>query len=176
LPILRDPDGTVYIKHDAGKLLTGCFEPRAKPLALDRLPAQQEFIELPEDWNHFGEPYQRAAELVPLLSELGIVHFMNGPESFTPDNKFILGESPELKSFFVAAGFNSGGVLSSAGVGKAIAEWIVEGRPTLDLSEVDIARYPTEYRRASGCFMQCIGRTGKRSRPDRSVACRSTID
>jgi glycine cleavage system aminomethyltransferase T/glycine/D-amino acid oxidase-like deaminating enzyme len=141
LPILRDPDGTVYIKHDAGKLLTGCFEPRAKPLALDRLPAQQEFIELPEDWNHFGEPYQRAAELVPLLSELGIVHFMNGPESFTPDNKFILGESPELKSFFVAAGFNSGGVLSSAGVGKAIAEWIVEGRPTLDLSEVDIARF-----------------------------------
>jgi glycine cleavage system T protein len=141
LPILRDPDGTVYIKQDAGKLLTGCFEPHAKPISVGRLPLDQEFIHLPEDWDHFEEPYARAAELVPLLSELGIVHFMNGPESFTPDNKFILGESPQVKRLFVAAGFNSGGVLSSAGVGKAIAEWVVEGNPTLDLSEVDIARF-----------------------------------
>jgi 4-methylaminobutanoate oxidase (formaldehyde-forming) len=141
LPILRDPDGTVYIKQDAGKLLTGCFEPHAKPISVGRLPLDQQFIHLPEDWDHFEEPYARAAELVPLLSELGIVHFMNGPESFTPDNKFILGESPQVKRLFVAAGFNSGGVLSSAGVGKAIAEWVVEGNPTLDLSEVDIARF-----------------------------------
>jgi glycine cleavage system T protein len=141
LPILRDPDGTIYIKQDAGKLLTGSFEPRAKALPVSGLPQDQEFIQLPEDWEHFEGPYKSAAELVPLLSELGIVHFMNGPESFTPDNKFILGESPQVKRFFVAAGFNSGGVLSSAGVGKAIAEWIVEGNPTLDLSEVDIARF-----------------------------------
>jgi glycine cleavage system T protein len=141
LPILRDPDGTVYIKQDAGKLLTGCFEARAKSLSVSRLPQDQQFIELPEDWEHFEGPYKSAAELVPILADLGIVHFMNGPESFTPDNKFILGESPQVKRFFVAAGFNSGGVLSSAGVGKAIAEWIVEGNPTLDLSEVDIARF-----------------------------------
>jgi heterotetrameric sarcosine oxidase gamma subunit len=141
LPILRDPDGTVYIKQDAGKLLTGCFEPHAKALSVSRLPQDQQFIQLPEDWEHFEAPYKSAAELVPILAELGIVHFMNGPESFTPDNKFILGESPQVKRFFVAAGFNSGGVLSSAGVGKAIAEWIVEGNPTLDLSEVDIARF-----------------------------------
>ncbi|MDB6088723.1 MAG: dependent oxidoreductase [Gammaproteobacteria bacterium] len=141
LPILRDPDGTVYIKQDAGKLLTGCFEPRAKALPVKRLPQDQQFIQLPEDWEHFEGPYKAAAELVPLLSELGIVHFMNGPESFTPDNKFILGESPQVKRLFVAAGFNSGGVLSSAGTGKAIAEWIVAGNPTLDLSEVDIARF-----------------------------------
>lgn len=141
LPVLRDTDGYLYVKEDAGKLLVGAFEPHAKSLPMERLPKKFEFGELPEDWNQFELPMSKAMEVVPLLGSLGIRHFMNGPESFTPDNKFILGEAPEVDGFYVAAGFNSQGILSAAGVGKALSEWIVAGEPTIDLSEVDIARF-----------------------------------
>ena len=141
LPVLRDTDGYVYVKEDAGKLLVGAFEPNAKPLPLNALPEKFEFGELQEDWNQFELPMARAMEMIPMLQKVGIRHFMNGPESFTPDNRFIVGEAPELKNFFVAAGFNSQGILSSAGVGRALAEWIVEGQATMDLSEIDIARF-----------------------------------
>lgn len=141
LPVLRDTDGYVYVKEDAGKLLVGAFEPNAKPLPLSALPEKFEFGELQEDWDQFELPMTRAMEMIPLLKNAGIRHFMNGPESFTPDNRFIVGEAPELKNFFVAAGFNSQGILGSAGVGRALAEWIVEGQPTMDLSEIDIARF-----------------------------------
>lgn len=141
LPVLRDTDGYVYIKEDAGKLLVGAFEPLAKSLPMEKLPHRFEFGELPEDWAQFELPMSKAMEVVPLLQSLGIRHFMNGPESFTPDNKFIIGEAPEVKGFYVAAGFNSQGILSAAGVGKALSEWIVAGEPTIDLSEVDIARF-----------------------------------
>ncbi|MDQ0332959.1 4-methylaminobutanoate oxidase (formaldehyde-forming) [Mesorhizobium sp. YL-MeA3-2017] len=141
LPVLRDTDGYLYIKEDAGKLLVGAFEPHAKPLPMEKLPNRFEFGELPEDWAQFELPMSKAIQVVPLLQSLGIRHFMNGPESFTPDNKFILGEAPEVKGFYVAAGFNSQGILSAAGVGKALSEWIVNGEPTMDLSEVDIARF-----------------------------------
>ena len=141
LPVLRDTDGYVYAKEDAGKLLVGSFEPQAKPLPLEHLPARFEFGELPQDWAHFEEPMAKAVEMLPLLGDVGIRHFMNGPESFTPDNRFILGEAPEVGNFYVAAGFNSQGILSGPGVGKAMAEWLVEGRPTMDLSEIDIARF-----------------------------------
>ena len=141
LPVLRDTDGYVYVKEDAGKLLVGAFEPSAKPLPLNALPEKFEFGELQEDWNQFELPMARAMEMIPMLQKVGIRHFMNGPESFTPDNRFIVGEAPELKNFFVGAGFNSQGILSSAGVGRALAEWIVEGQATMDLSEIDIARF-----------------------------------
>lgn len=141
LPVLRDTDGYIYIKEDAGKLLVGAFEPLAKSLPMEKLPHRFEFGELPEDWAQFELPMSKAMEVVPLLKSLGIRHFMNGPESFTPDNKFIIGEAPEIKGFYVAAGFNSQGILSAAGVGKALSEWIVAGEPTIDLSEVDIARF-----------------------------------
>lgn len=141
LPVLRDTDGYVYIKEDAGKLLVGAFEPKAKSLPLERLPARFEFGELGEDWEQFELPMSKAVEMVPLLENLGIRHFLNGPESFTPDNKFILGEAPSLRNFYVASGFNSQGILSSAGVGKALAEWLVAGEPTMDLSELDISRF-----------------------------------
>jgi 4-methylaminobutanoate oxidase (formaldehyde-forming) len=141
LPVIRDTDGYVYIKEDAGKLLVGAFEPEGKPLPLDRLPAGFEFGELPEDWDHFALPMAKAVELVPALEQAQIRHFMNGPESFTPDNRFILGETPEVRNIFVAAGFNSQGILSAAGVGRAMAEWIISGEPQMDLSEVDIARF-----------------------------------
>ena len=141
LPVLRDTDGYVYVKEDAGKLLIGAFEPNAKPLPLSSLPEKFEFGELQEDWDQFELPMTRAMEMIPMLENAGIRHFMNGPESFTPDNRFIVGEAPELKNFFVGAGFNSQGILSSAGVGRALAGWIVEGQPTMDLSEIDIARF-----------------------------------
>ena len=141
LPVLRDTDGYVYIKEDAGKLLVGSFEPVSKPLPLENLPAKFEFGELPEDWDHFELPMSKAIEMVPLLNQLGIGHFMNGPEGFTPDNRFILGPSPEVPNFYVAAGFNSQGILSGPGVGKAMAEWIVEGQATMDLADLDIARF-----------------------------------
>ncbi len=141
LPILRDTDGYIYVKEEAGKLLVGAFEPEAKPLPLDKLPAGAEFVELPEDWDQFELPMTRALEMIPTLETTPIRRFMNGPESFTPDNKFILGEAPELRNFFVAAGFNSQGVLSAAGTGKVMSEWIIEGQPTVDLSELDISRF-----------------------------------
>jgi 4-methylaminobutanoate oxidase (formaldehyde-forming) len=141
LPVLRDTDGYVYVKEDAGKLLVGSFEPESKPLPLDQLPVKFEFGELREDWDHFELPMSKAMEMVPLLNRLGIRHFMNGPESFTPDNRFILGPAPEVANFYVAAGFNSQGILSGPGIGKAMAEWIVEGQATMDLAEIDIARF-----------------------------------
>ncbi|MGR9503704.1 GcvT family protein [Rhizobium leguminosarum] len=141
LPVLRDTDGYIYIKEDAGKLLVGSFEPRAKSLPMSKLPGNFQFGELGEDWDHFEQPMANAMELVPLIEHLGIRHFLNGPESFTPDNRFILGEAPNVRKLYVASGFNSQGILSSAGVGKAVSEWIVEGEPTMDLAELDIARF-----------------------------------
>ena len=140
-PIIRDTDGFIYVKEDAGRLLVGSFEPVAKPLPLDKLPVGAEFVELPEDWEHFELPMTKAIELLPVLERAPIRRFLNGPESFTPDNKFVLGEAPELARFFVAAGFNSQGILSAAGAGKVMSEWIVEGQPTVDLAELDISRF-----------------------------------
>jgi 4-methylaminobutanoate oxidase (formaldehyde-forming) len=141
MPVIRDTDGYIYIKEDAGKLLVGSFEPKAKSLPMSKLPGNFQFGELGEDWDHFEEPMSNAMQLVPLIEQLGIRHFLNGPESFTPDNKFILGEAPNVRNMYVASGFNSQGILSSAGVGKAMSEWIVAGEPTMDLSELDIARF-----------------------------------
>ncbi len=141
LPVIRDTDGIVYIKEDAGKFVIGSFEPEGKPLAMDTLPDDFEFGELPEDWEHFEQPMANAIEMVPALEHAQIRHFMNGPESFTPDNRFILGEAPEVRKFYVAAGFNSQGILAGAGVGKAMAEWVVSDEPQTDLSELDIARF-----------------------------------
>ena len=141
LPVLRDTDGYVYLKEDAGRLLVGSFEPQGKPLAEDRLPADSRFVELPEDWDHFELPFTHAMEMVPALEHVGIARFMNGPESFTPDLLFALGEVPARPRCFVAAGFNSEGVEFSPGAGRALAQWIVEGAPKADLSDVDIARF-----------------------------------
>ncbi|WP_347309923.1 GcvT family protein [Defluviimonas sp. SAOS-178_SWC] len=141
LPVLRDTDGYVYIKEDAGKLLVGAFEPQAKPLPMRALPARAEFIELPEDWDHFALPYSKACESVPALEKVGISHFMNGPESFTPDANFAIGEVPGLPGLFVSAGYNSEGFEMAPGASRALAEWIVEGEATMDLADVDVARF-----------------------------------
>src|SRR4051812_12028096 len=141
LPVLRDPDGYIYVKEEVGGLLMGGFEPVAKPWAIDGIPENFEFGMLPDDWDQFQILMENALIRLPALENAEIKTFMNGPESFTPDNNFIMGEAPELKNFFVAAGFNSIGIASGGGAGRALAEWIVEGEPTLDLWPVDIRRF-----------------------------------
>ena len=140
LPVLRDPGGCAYFKEDAGKLLLGAFEPNAKPWALDGIPEDFCFDELPEDFEHFEPILEHAMHRVPLLETAGIRTFFNGPESFTPDVRYMLGEAPELRNFFVAAGFNSIGIQSAGGAGKVLSEWIVKGHPPMDLWDVDIRR------------------------------------
>jgi heterotetrameric sarcosine oxidase gamma subunit len=142
LPILRDPDGYTYFKEEVGGLVVGGFEPEAKPwVAPDAIPVPFEFQLLPEDWDHFSVLMDSALTRIPALRETGVKKFYNGPESFTPDNQFILGEAPELRNFFVAAGFNSVGIASAGGAGLALAEWITSGQPSSDLTTVDIRRF-----------------------------------
>jgi glycine cleavage system aminomethyltransferase T/glycine/D-amino acid oxidase-like deaminating enzyme len=142
MPILRDPDGYTYIKEEVGGLLVGGFEPEAKPwVSPDALPYPFEFQLLAEDWDHFAILMDSAVSRIPVLAQTGIKKFYNGPESFTPDNQFLLGEAPELRNFFVGAGFNSVGIASAGGAGRALAEWITGGEPSTDLSAVDIRRF-----------------------------------
>lgn len=142
LPIMRDPDGWTYFKEEVGGLVVGGFEPEAKPWrSPSDLPYPFEFQLLEEDWDHFSVLMDQAVLRVPALAETGVRKFYNGPESFTPDNQFLLGESPEVESFFVGAGFNSVGIASAGGAGRALAEWIVAGEPTSDLAAVDVRRF-----------------------------------
>ena len=141
LPTLRDPGGFNYYKEDAGKLLVGTFEPEAKPWGMDGIPEDFAFGQLPEDWEHFEPVLEKAVHRIPALETTGIQLFFCGPESFTPDDRYILGEAPELKNFFVAAGFNSVGIQSAGGAGKVLAEWMAEGHPPMDLWDVDIRRW-----------------------------------
>lgn len=142
LPIMRDPDGWTYFKEEVGGLVVGGFEPDAKPWrGPDDLPHPFEFQLLEEDWEHFSVLMDEAVRRIPHLAETGIRKFYNGPESFTPDNQFLLGEAGELHGYFVAAGFNSVGIASAGGAGRALAEWIVEGEPTTDLVATDVRRF-----------------------------------
>ncbi|MGF1529432.1 MAG: FAD-dependent oxidoreductase [Candidatus Competibacterales bacterium] len=140
LPTLRDLDGYSYYKEDAGKLLIGAFEPEAKPWGMAGIPEDFCFDQLPDDWEHFEPVMEKALARIPTLADAGIQLFFNGPESFTPDDRYLLGEAPTLQHFFVAAGFNSIGIQSAGGAGKVLAEWIVHGQPPMDLSDVDIRR------------------------------------
>ncbi|MGI9521005.1 MAG: GcvT family protein [Hyphomicrobiaceae bacterium] len=140
LPCLRDPDGFVYFKEEVGGLLMGGFEPKAKPWVTD-VPDDFEFGMLPDDWDQFEILMKNAIERVPALERAQVKQFMNGPESFTADNNYILGEAPQVRSLFVAAGFNSTGIASAGGAGWAMADWIVSGEPQLDLWPVDIRRF-----------------------------------
>jgi len=141
LPVLRDPDGYIYVREEVGGLLMGGFEPAAKPWGMDGVPADFAFSLLPEDWEHFRVLMEQACVRIPELETAPVRRHVNGPESFTPDNRYMLGEAPELRNFFVAAGFNSVGIASAAGAGKALAQWIVAGEPDMDLWDVDIRRF-----------------------------------
>ncbi|MBM3622339.1 MAG: FAD-dependent oxidoreductase [Alphaproteobacteria bacterium] len=139
-PVLRDPDGANYFKEDAGKLLVGWFEPVSRPWDHRAAPDDFAFGTLPVDMDHIAPQLEKAAHRVPRFGEAGIRTFFNGPESFTPDDRYLLGEAPELPGFFVASGFNSIGIQSSGGAGKVLADWIVHGHPPMDLWDVDIRR------------------------------------
>ena len=141
LPVLRSTDICTYFKEDAGKLLLGFFEPHGKPWGMKGIPDSDGYIQLQEDWDHVLPYLELATQRVPVLRDTGIKLFFNGPESFTPDNRYILGEAPECRNFFVATGFNSVGIQSSGGAGKAVAEWIVRGHAPMDLWDVDVRRF-----------------------------------
>ncbi len=140
LPVLRVPDECAYYKEDAGKMLLGAFEPDAKPWGMNGIPEDFCFDQLPEDFDHFEPILEKAVNRMPMLAEAGIHTFFNGPESFTPDDAYHIGEAPNLENFFVCAGFNSIGIQSSGGAGWAVAEWMDQGMPPFDLGDVDIRR------------------------------------
>ncbi|MCB1329044.1 MAG: FAD-dependent oxidoreductase, partial [Maritimibacter sp.] len=140
LPVLRVPDECAYYKEDAGKILLGAFEPVAKPWGMAGIPADFEFDQLPEDFDHFEPILEKAVARMPLLAEAGIHTFFNGPESFTPDDAYHLGLAPEMDNVWVAAGFNSIGIQSAGGAGMALAAWMDQGEKPFDLGDVDIAR------------------------------------
>jgi len=140
LPVLFVADEQAYYKEDAGKLLLGCFEPEAKPWGHQGIPTDFAFETLPEDFDHFEPVLQLAMKRVPLLARAGIQLFFCGPESFTPDNRYLLGETAEIDDLYCACGFNSVGVLSSGGVGKALSQWIRDGHAPVELTDVDVRR------------------------------------
>jgi glycine cleavage system T protein len=146
MPVLRDQDHCTYFKSEAGKLLVGWFEPVAKPWGTPGpagsggIPDDFSFGTLPVDLDHLEPLLEGAAERMPLLGDIGIQLFFNGPESFTPDGRYLLGESPDVPGLFMACGFNSIGIQSAGGAGKVLADWIVDGHPPMDLWDVDVRR------------------------------------
>ena len=141
---LRDPDEQIYFRRDieeSGAILMGGFESTAKPWATHGIPEDYHFGLLEPDWDHFKVFWENATFRVPSMEDAGINRFYVSAESFTPDNQYIIGEAPELRGFFVSTGLNSTGISAAAGVGKAVAEWIVEGYATTDLTEADIKRF-----------------------------------
>jgi glycine cleavage system aminomethyltransferase T/glycine/D-amino acid oxidase-like deaminating enzyme len=139
-PTLRVPDECAYFKEDAGKLLLGCFEPLAKPWGMEGIGRDFSFGTLPEDIDHFAPILEQAVRRFPILESTGIQLFFNGPESFTPDDRYLLGETMEYRHLYVAAGFNSIGIQSSGGAGKVLAEWIDKDHPPMNLFDIDIRR------------------------------------
>jgi 4-methylaminobutanoate oxidase (formaldehyde-forming) len=141
LPTLRDPDKLVYFKEEVGGLCMGGYEPDPIPWAVGGLPEDFEFQLLAENYDHFMGLVELALQRVPVLGEVGVRKLINGPEAFTPDGNFILGEAPEVQNFYVGAGFNAYGIAAGGGAGRALAEWIEAGVPPMDLWPVDIRRF-----------------------------------
>ena len=146
LPTLRDPDRLTYWKEEVGGFVMGGYEPNPKPWLMDPLPEEFEFQLLQPDWDHFEPIMEQALGQVPALADVGVRQMINGPESFTPDGNFILGEAPEVRNVFVGAGFNAFGIASGGGAGMALAEWVVKGAPPFDLWPVDIRRFGRNHR------------------------------
>jgi len=140
LPTVKSSPDYSYVKNEGAGLMVGFFEPGSYPWASRGIPEDAEFTRLPEDWEHLGPFYENMIKRLPILAETGIrLHFC-GPESFTPDGVYHLGEAPGLRNYFVAAGFNSIGFLSGPGAGSVLADWIVDGRSPIDLPETDPRR------------------------------------
>ncbi len=146
LPTLRDPDRLTYYKEEVGGLVMGGYEPNPLPWAEEEVPEDFAYRLLPEDFDHFEPLVERALGRVPALQNAGIKRLVNGPESFTPDGNFIIGEAPEVRGLFVGAGFNAFGIAAGGGAGMALAEWIRTGAPPYDLWPVDIRRFGPGHR------------------------------
>ena len=141
LPTLRDPDRLIYFKEEVGGLVMGGYEPNPLSWAEKSVPEDFHFSLLDSNFDHFEQIMNNALGRAPILETAGIKELINGPESFTPDGNFILGESPELKNFYVGAGFNAYGIAAGGGAGMALAEWVANGQPPYDLWPVDIRRF-----------------------------------
>ena len=141
LPVGRDPDLCLYFRGEGDAVMLGAFQAESKAWAVDAVPPGFSFQLLEPDWEKFAEPLRHGKHRIPALETSGFQKFVNGPESFTPDNNFLMGETPELRNLFVACGFNSVGIASAGGAGKYLAEWMIDGQPSLDLSSVDVRRF-----------------------------------
>ena len=165
MPVLEDPGAYGYYREEAGGLLVGLFEPVCAPWKIEGIPQDSSFLELPPDWERMTPFLERAMSRVPITAEVGMKKFFCGPESFTPDLRPIVGEAPELRGYFVAAGLNSIGILSGGGLGRVLAHWIMTGHPDVDVTGFNIDRLHTyqanpEYRRqrtveSLGLVYQC---------------------
>jgi len=164
-PVLEDPGSHGYYREEGGGLMIGLFEPICAPWKVSGVPEDFSFGEITPDWERMGPYVERAMKRVPISLETGVRKFFCGPESFTPDLAPIVGESPELKNYFVAAGLNSIGILTGGGLGRVMAHWIINGRPDVDVTGFNIDRLHTyqanpEYRRTRtveslGMVYQC---------------------
>jgi len=161
LPTLRDPDRLIYFKEEVGGLVMGGYEPNPIVWAKGGIPEGFNFSLLDSNWDHFEQLMEHALIRVPALEHAGVRNLTNGPESFTPDGNFILGEAPEVANFFVGAGFNAFGIAAGGGAGKALAEWIVGGEPSLDLWPVDIRRFGVHHRDAQWVRSRTLELYGK---------------
>ncbi|HXB49932.1 MAG TPA: FAD-dependent oxidoreductase [Streptosporangiaceae bacterium] len=139
-PVLEDPANYGYFREEGGGLMLGMFEPVCAPWRVDGIPADFSFGELPPDWDRMGPFLEKTLSRIPIAEQVGIRKFFCGPESFTPDLAPVLGEAPELKNYFVAAGLNSIGILTGGGIGRLMAHWIVNGRPDADVTGMNIDR------------------------------------
>jgi heterotetrameric sarcosine oxidase gamma subunit len=141
LPLVRGLDGSFYARHHAGGLMIGAFEPNGRPRSTSSIPDDWAFGEFGPDWEHFAQTRANATRRIPALEEAEFTRYLRAPESFTPDVNFCLGETAEIRNLYVAAGFNSQGIIYGPGAGRALADWIREGAPTFDASEVDVRRF-----------------------------------
>jgi 4-methylaminobutanoate oxidase (formaldehyde-forming) len=146
LPTLRDPDRLTYWKEEVGGLVWGGYEPNPRPWAQAGIPEGFHYELLTSDFDHYEQFMEPAIARVPALATAGVKQLVNGPESFTPDGNFILGEAPELRNLFVGAGFNAFGIASGGGAGMALAEWVARGEAPFDLWPVDIRRFGAVHR------------------------------
>lgn len=141
LPCGRDPDLCIYFRGEGHAIMLGAFQKYTKAWMPERIPGNFSFQLLEPDWPKYQEPLQNGRWRIPALEKCRFEKFVNGPESFTPDNNWLMGETPELRNLYVLAGFNSIGIASAGGAGKCLAEWMIEGGPTMDLASVDIRRF-----------------------------------
>ena len=146
MPTIRDPDRLIYFKEDVGGLVFGGYEPNPKRWEIEHPPSDFSFTLLDFDVDHFEPLMEAGLCRIPAMQSADIKFMTCGPESFTPDGNFILGEAPELRNFYIGTGFNAFGIASAGGAGRALAEWICQGSPTFDLSAVDIRRFGRVHR------------------------------